>query len=192
MLVDRGDAGARQLVNSACSKNMTEQCMSILKSHPGEYDALAGAYCESNPDIPFCSCYATLPADAPAELKVLSSKPQCWGFCNISGYKNTNLKNDQSPCGNITICNQNINQMENTSKINMNNIIRQDCSTKAPPTQPQYQSQPEQQNYVYMLIAFIMVLIAAIVQQYLTKNKSGGNVHPHTSEDYSTSVHAMM
>jgi hypothetical protein len=119
------DIVKRILDNAETRPTMLE----IIKSSPGEFDTTMNTWCPQHLDQDVCSCYQQMPASAPAELRVLSSKPQCWNnTCNISGYKNANLKNDQSACGNITVCKQDVGMMDLT-KLNMNNVmIKQDCS----------------------------------------------------------------
>lgn len=121
-------AECRDIITGTC-RDMEGQCKNYIQTHPGEFDALVAAWCPSHLDDPFCSCYRPLPADAPVEVQQVSAKPQCWNAtCNMSGYKNTNLKGDTAPCPDITVCTLNSNQQNNTASLSAGNIIKQDCS----------------------------------------------------------------
>jgi hypothetical protein len=102
----------------------------FIQQYPGDFDVTMGSWCSKNLDDPVCSCYRSLPDGSPAELIAVKSKPQCWSAgCNLYGYKNANLTADQSACSNITICTQNYKSLQNSGKINMDNVVSQDCSS---------------------------------------------------------------
>lgn len=184
---------AKKVISNYCSKNMNDQCKSYISSKPGEFDDVVQKWCATHLDDPFCSCYQPMPDDTPAELKILQSKPQCWNKnCNLSGYKNTNLRNDQSTCANIKVCNQNINSMQNTSTLNMNNLNVQDCSDKQNPgdtaassitnqqtlegvTQPVadavLSSDSKSSNKNLMILIIIIAIVLAIYTQNAQKLK---------------------